>query len=75
LNQLGGARRHLGEQNLMEYIFNRNKILRNVHSKQLKRKSNIVGISACCRAVTRDETECEESLRQAQAASRSTKEL
>jgi hypothetical protein len=40
--------------------FNRNKILRNVHSKQLKRKSNIKGICACCRTVIGDETEWRE---------------
>jgi hypothetical protein len=40
----------------MEYIFNEHKILRNVHSKQLRKKSNIEGIFACC-AVMGDETE------------------
>ena len=41
----------------MDYIFNRHKILRNVHSKQLRKTSNIEGIFACCRAVMGDETE------------------
>jgi len=58
----------------MDYVFKRNKILRNVRYKHLERKSNIVGICACP-AVTRDETDSEESLRQAQTASRETKGL
>jgi hypothetical protein len=46
-----------------------------VHSKQLKRKSNIEGICAWFRAVRGNKTENEENLWQTQDASRATKRL